>query len=404
MINAIVWVAVSLMWGFVAYRVAQRVLRDKEARKTVEREREFVSAVGRESQAGARPEDAVVAAAQFVDDDGLALGARQLVAKYRLRIGGDEVNSGGVGSLEATVREAGEKGAGGSVGSGVDWRRAGGDRGSATTACQLGYFCQLWEIATERGIPLSVLAEAYATDLDAALERQEKYESAMAGARLTVTVLLALPVGAVLLGQTMGLDTPRFFVQNPLGALLLLLGSMLGCAGVQWTEVLTRSQWKLVGGGSRAGPRKQVGLSSLDIARGLDIFTAALQVGLPTNRAWKVMAQHWGSSRLEDAERDILTVGYLMDMGALNQAWGTLRDHSGFGPVARQALQQARSGTALTVGASAQAHRLRQQANNEATAAAEKMLVVLAAPLTLCFLPMFVVVGLLPLAIGLAGI
>ena len=103
-------------------------------------------------------------------------------------------------------------------------------------------------IATERGIPLSVLAEAYACDIDAALERREKYESAMAGARLTVTVLLALPIGAVILGQTMGLGTPQFFVRNPLGALLVLVGSVLGCAGVQWTEFLTRSQWKLVGG------------------------------------------------------------------------------------------------------------------------------------------------------------
>lgn len=377
MISAIVWAAVVVMWGYVAAHVAQRILCDKRTRRKVELEREFIGAVSRESQAGARPEDAVLAAAQFVDDEAIANGALQLVARYRLSIQGDKDVATDVGE--------------------------GAEHGSSTQR-NLGYFCQLWGIATERGIPLSVLAEAYACDIDAALERREKYESAMAGARLTVTVLLALPIGAVILGQTMGLGTPQFFVRNPLGALLVLVGSVLGCAGVQWTEFLTRSQWKLVGGGSRAGPEKQVGLTSLDIARGLDIFTAALQVGLPTNRAWTVMVQHWGPDKLAEADRDVLTVGHLLDMGDFAQAWKKLKAHAGFGPVARQALQQARSGTALSVGAGAQAQRLRQHANNEATAAAEKMLVVLAAPLTLCFLPMFVVVGLLPLAIGLAGI
>ncbi|WJY73702.1 type II secretion system F family protein [Corynebacterium auriscanis] len=358
MINATVGAAVLMMWGLVVYRVVRRMLKDKRARQEVELEREFVGAVARESQAGANPEDAVLAAGLFIEDADIALRAQQLVARYRLQIGGGE----------------------------------------------LGYFRQLWGIATERGIPLSVLAEAYAMDIDAALERREKYESAMAGARLTVTVLLALPIGAVVLGQTMGLDTPRFFIHNPLGAVLLLVGSLLGCAGVQWTEFLTQSQWKFVGGGSRAGPDSHAGLTSLDIARGLDIFTAALQVGMPTNRAWMVMTQQWDPVTLAEPDRVVFTVGHLLDMGAATQAWESLKTHSGFGPVARQALQQTRSGTALTVGAGAQAQRLRQHANNEVTAAAEKMLVVLAAPLTLCFLPMFVVVGLLPLAIGLAGI
>lgn len=366
MINAVVGIAVVLMWGYVAYRVGQRMLRDRKVRQKVELEREFIGAVGREAQAGARPEDAVVAAAQFVDDEELTLSAEQLVARHCF-----------------SAKEAPQS--------------CGADK-------PLEYFSYLWRTATERGIPLSVLAERYSTDIDAALERREKYESAMAGARLTVTVLLALPFGAVVLGQTMGLNTPQFFIRNPLGALLLLVGSTLGCVGVQWTEFLTRSQWKWVGGGSRAGPDKGASLTSLDIARGLDVFTAALQVGLPTNRAWAVMLQHWECGELAPADQEVFAVGHLLDMGASRQAWEKLRNHSGFGPVARQALQQLRSGTALTVGAGAQAQRLRQYANNEATAAAEKMLVVLAAPLTLCFLPMFVVVGLLPLAIGLAGI
>lgn len=52
MINAIVWAAVVVMWGYVAAHVAQRILRDKRTRRKIELEREFIGAVSRESQAG----------------------------------------------------------------------------------------------------------------------------------------------------------------------------------------------------------------------------------------------------------------------------------------------------------------------------------------------------------------
>ena len=51
-----------------------------------------------------------------------------------------------------------------------------------------------------------------------------------------------------------------------------------------------------------------------------------------------------------------------------------------------------------------QAEHLRRVAADKATAGAEKVLIALAAPLTLCFLPAFVFVGLLPLAIGMASL
>lgn len=75
-----------------------------------------------------------------------------------------------------------------------------------------------------------------------------------------------------------------------------------------------------------------------------------------------------------------------------------------YGPVARQAAQQSRAGTALSQGSLKHARRLRRIAKDQAVANAERILVIIAAPLTLCFLPAFILVGLIPLVIGLAGI
>ena len=75
-----------------------------------------------------------------------------------------------------------------------------------------------------------------------------------------------------------------------------------------------------------------------------------------------------------------------------------------YGPVARQAVQQTRAGTRLAEGAKAQARRIRQHSLNQVEAGAERVLIAVAAPLTLCFLPAFVLIGLVPLVIGLAGI
>ena len=50
------------------------------------------------------------------------------------------------------------------------------------------------------------------------------------------------------------------------------------------------------------------------------------------------------------------------------------------------------------------ADRLRRTAGDRSRAGAERVLVAVAAPLTLCFLPAFVLVGLVPLVVGFAGV
>lgn len=61
------------------------------------------------------------------------------------------------------------------------------------------------------------------------------------------------------------------------------------------------------------------------------------------------------------------------------------------------------SGSAMTTGLHRIARDLRARAADQATAAAERAGIFIALPLAACFLPAFIVLGLAPIVISLAG-
>uniref|UniRef100_UPI0025B98752 type II secretion system F family protein n=1 Tax=Corynebacterium sp. TaxID=1720 RepID=UPI0025B98752 len=144
-------------------------------------------------------------------------------------------------------------------------------------------------------------------------------------------------------------------------------------------------------------------------------FAAAGQAGLPAVAAGRAAVPGAGPDPRDDGDRgrtrdrgravaDLHRVAGLLELGAGANAWKHLADDPDFGPVARRAAAQVRNGGRLSEAVTAQADRLRRRADDTARAGAERVLVAVAAPLTLCFLPAFVVVGLVPLVIGFAGV
>lgn len=69
----------------------------------------------------------------------------------------------------------------------------------------------------------------------------------------------------------------------------------------------------------------------------------------------------------------------------------------------RLARRSAASGAALADGVAELAASVRQQAADDARAAAERASVLIAGPLGLCYLPAFVCLGIVPVVAGLAG-
>lgn len=350
---ALAWMLAMGVWVLVGVKVGRRICDQRRRIAEVERIREFANLVARDCLAGAHTSEAIRLAADAMELPALA------AATFTHELGGGIP----LGDNDAPDQQ---------------------------------HFLALWAASSRHGLSLGVLADRHVIDIDAQLERHRTTSSAMAGARLTVLVLLGLPFGAVALGQTMGLGTAGFYVSSILGALLLLLGSILAAGGVLWTEHLSATV--LGGVGRRAGPESSLD-SPLDAARILDIVAAALRSGAPLAHAWAI-----STSCLQDTQQEVNIIPHLLALGAGARAWEGIQSHPYFGPIARLAAQHTRSGAMLAESMTQHAAHLRSLAAAEATAGAEKMLVILAAPLTLCFLPAFVLTGLVPLAISLAGV
>ena len=379
MIPILAVVAAALMVAFTLKIVVGRMMKTRRQMKTLAEVRDVVDAIAREVAAGARPLEAVEHAAE---------GLRSEALRHELDVACVKVRLGAAPGAE-------------SAGAGPAGAAPGSDAPSF-----LAHLFHIWGISYRHGVGLAALARAHVTDIDAQLAHISKSTSATAGARLTVTVLLALPIGAVALGQSSGLGTLTFLLTNVLGVLLFLAGVGLVCAGTLWTEHLSESLTTspLGGVGVRAGPASSTPLGPLDAARALDVSAAALRAGKALLPAWDVGVGQLIQDGEHDGEGELGRAMALLNLGGGKDAWLTLAEHSLFGPIARQAAQQTRAGTSLADGMHQQAEHLRRVAADKATAGAEKVLIALAAPLTLCFLPAFVFVGLIPLAIGMASL
>ena len=196
--------------------------------------REFTDALSVELTVGARPvqaaEHAVAAVAQTPE------------ARRRA----------GAGLVEQLRREVGRARLGGDVGvSGAGASGAGESTGDGTGE-EVYQVLRLWSVAQRHGLALGQVMRRRVDGIEAQLTHLGHTSSALAGARLTEIILLLLPVGAMGIGQSMGVAPVGFLVGNVLGVLVLLAGILLACAGVLWVESLTVTV--LGGVGGRAGP------------------------------------------------------------------------------------------------------------------------------------------------------
>lgn len=355
-----VWLVAGGLVAFTARLVVRRIVAAARELATLNDVKDFIDAMSREVHAGAREQMAAKHAVDVVERAGM---------REELRIATGRIGLGEAVDVAAPSEPA------------------------------LRRLFAVWALAGRHGLAFGQLADLLVEDLETRLSQRSAAHSAMAGARLTEMVLLFLPVAAVAMGESMGMGSVELLFFNPLGSVLLLVGVLLACAGVWWTESLSV---KALGGvGGRAGPKAkrdehQDLADPLEAACLLDVFSASLSAGLPTSKAWALASTN--------GPPEASLVATLLELGAGKLAWESLEKHPMFGPVARQAAQQTRAGSALSKGARRHAQRLRQSAKDTAVANAEKILVTIAAPLTLCFLPAFIVVGLIPLVIGLAGI
>ncbi|MGH3797317.1 MAG: type II secretion system F family protein [Pseudonocardiaceae bacterium] len=138
----------------------------------------------------------------------------------------------------------------------------------------------------------------------------------------------------------------------------------------------------------------------LVLAGAWDLLAACLRAGLPVPVAVLAIAEGLDGP----AGPALRRTAELLALGAdPEQAWQPAMDCPSTGRLARLARRSGRSGTALADSAIRLAAAERASAREQSETRAQRAGVLIAGPLGLCFLPAFLVIGVVPVVIGLAA-
>ncbi|ANY06449.1 type II secretion system F family protein [Pseudonocardia sp. HH130630-07] len=162
----------------------------------------------------------------------------------------------------------------------------------------------------------------------------------------------------------------------------------------------------LAGGGAavllarHGSGRRDALVEDADLAAAWDLLATCLATGLTVPDAVAAAAQ-----RLPGAPGAALRrVAGLLVLGApAEDAWSAAAATPALAVFARAAARSAGTGAALGRSAAAESVRLRAGLTDRAEERAQRAAVRITAPLGLCFLPAFLVLGIVPVVIGLAG-
>lgn len=241
----------------------------------------------------------------------------------------------------------------------------------------------------------------------------------MSGWTVLAVVALAVALGLLLPGSRLsrlglaGTGPPRVLAWSgvdKLGPVRWRLALLVGLAG--WFVGGTGVGGVLIGAGAALAalwlvrrletePDRQRERALIAQLPGcLDLIAPALDAGVPLRAAVRHVA------RLAPEPSATLLQGVLghLEIGRSDaQAWSTLRGHPVWGPIARDLARCAESGTAVAQVLSVHAAeaRARRRALHEAKARTVGVRSVL--PLVSCFLPAFVLVGVVPIIAGTIG-
>lgn len=138
----------------------------------------------------------------------------------------------------------------------------------------------------------------------------------------------------------------------------------------------------------------------LGLAAAWDLLAACLRAGMPVPDALGAIA---GAVPVAAAQA-LRRTGELIALGAApDEAWRPALDCAATAPLARAARRTARSGSALAGAAADLAARARAELAESAQERAQRAGVLITVPLGLCFLPAFLLLGVVPVVIGLAN-
>lgn len=224
-----------------------------------------------------------------------------------------------------------------------------------------------WRVATASGAPLAPALRGFAEGLRDRQAARRDIRVALAGPRATARIVMALPAIAVLLGVIMGVDLGAT-IATPIGVSAVAGGVMLVVIARRWMRRLIRAA---------EPPPATVGLA-------LDLLAVAAGGGGPPEAAAQLVLAELGQAGLARASA-------MADGEATTDADAL----AGLVHLSRAA------GAPLGELARADAAEQRAAARSDARETAERLAVRLMLPLGACILPAFLLLGVVPMLIGL---
>jgi pilus assembly protein TadC len=177
----------------------------------------------------------------------------------------------------------------------------------------------------------------------------------------------------------------------------VLVGGWPGVAvGLATTVLLLRFLARL----EPAARRRERERAALDLPYAADLLAAALRAGLPTERAVRVVAEALGGPV---GDRLAAVAGSLGLGLTATDAWRPMYDLPTGVRMAAAVARSADSGSALAGAFVRLADELRSARLAAVEAAGQRSGVLLVLPLGLCFLPAFVLAGIVPVIVAVLG-
>lgn len=137
-----------------------------------------------------------------------------------------------------------------------------------------------------------------------------------------------------------------------------------------------------------------------DLPLAADLLAAALRAGSPVDRAVEAVAEALGGPLGKRLDR----IGRTLRLGGEpREAWAYLEPVAGGERLAAAAVRSSASGAALAGALNRLADDLRADQAASAEAAARRAGVLIVLPLGLCFLPAFILAGLVPVIVAVIG-
>ena len=113
------------------------------------------------------------------------------------------------------------------------------DRGSPSSVTS--ELAGLVRLSGEHGVPLADVVDVLADDTIGRIRQRRDLAGLLAGPRATASLLAALPVFGIVMGESIGAHPLQTLLHTGAGAIVMLAGTALAATGVWWTQALVRS-------------------------------------------------------------------------------------------------------------------------------------------------------------------